>query len=589
MKKLFSLMLALALVMGLMAGCGNESTTPAASAGSAETAAPETQTNDDAQDTEQAAASSDMEEEGSAVEAGESGYTYEGEWAEYPLCDDGAETLTMWCEFPGFLAMVGINSYNEFTTFAAAQEATGVKIEFTEVSMTNANELFSLMCASGDMKDLISGAVNYYGSSAAAVEEEILVDLAEDAEQYMGNYMTILNDPANKNGKAQAYNAEGQLVEIKSIADNYLPTSGAQMRKDWLDEQNLEVPETVDELEEVLKAFKDAYNCDAPFRLSGETQVSCLVNGFGTAGASESSMNGNTVNMYLEDGEIKNGYQAEGYKAYLTMLNRWYEEGLLSKDFLTASSDGSQNNADGDITGGVCGVWYGQGNFIGQYETMAQTSEPDFSIVGVADFYDPEYVPDGINHFVSRSGNDASGASISVSTNCEDVELACKWLDYFWTEEGQLLCNYGIEGEGFEYGDDGQPHFTDFVVNSGNFQFYMVGYTLSGVPTYQDFDRQWFTYPDNVIEAFETWGDCSDDTMCLPTSLTLDTDQSDEYSNTFSDISTRASEMVGRFITGEADIDSEWDSFQQELVDMGLERCIEIYQEAYDAYLEHAA
>ena len=113
----------------------------------------------------------------------------------------------------------------------------------------------------------------------------------------------------------------------------------------------------------------------------------------------------------------------------------------------------------------------------------------------------------------------------------------------------------------------------------------MTGYTLSGVPSLQDFDKSFFTYGDNVLEAFDTWAASVDDQYTLPAALTLDTEQSDEYSALFNDINTMAEERVGKFITGELDIETEWDAFQEDLISMGIEDCIAIYQEAYDDYM----
>ncbi len=585
-KRTLALLLSTAMVLGLLAGCGGKAPDNTASA-SAPVAASETP----ATETEKPAAPvpASVDSAMSAPETEE--FVYEGEWASYPLCDPGTKTLTMWCEFPGFLTMVGIDSYNNCSVWDAAEQATGVHIEFTEVSMMNASEQFSLMCAANDMKDILGGAGSYYGSTAGAIEEEIIIDLAPYAQEYMGNYLTILNDPQYEYYKEKAYNSEGQLAEISSISDDFKPTSGTQIRKDWLEALKLEVPETYEDWENVLTAFKDNYGCTNALLLSGVTQMTNLVAGYGTAGAAEAAMGSSSaVNMYQIDGVIKNGYQDDGYREYLTMMHRWYQEGLLSKDFITASSDGSQNNTDGLILSGDSGIWFSQGNFITQYEQQARVSEPEFSVMGITDPYSPEFNPEKTTHFTAMGGGSAGGSSaLSISTNCKDVELACKWMDYFWTEEGQLLCNYGIEGEGFEYDADGNPQFTDFVVNGGNFQFMMTGYTLSGVPSLQDFDKSFFTYGDNVIEAFDTWGSCVDDKYTLPAAMTLNTDQNERYSAKFNDINTMAEERIGKFITGEADIETQWDAFQQDLTSMGLEDCIAIYQEAYDSYMEHHA
>lgn len=579
-----ALLLAVVMVLGLMAGCGGSATSaapadaPASEADAPEAGAPE--------------APAAPAEEGSAAEVGsaaeeiaaepeDEGYVYTGEWATYPI--DGNPTLTMWCEYPGFLAMVGLgNTYVGFSTWAAAEEATGVHIEFTEVGMDNAAEQFSLMCAANDMKDLLDSVGSYYGSTAAAVEDEIAIDLAEYAEEYMGNYMTILNDPKYHADKENAYNSEGQLVAISSISDDFKPQTGVQLRKDWLDEQGLDVPETYDDLEKVLIAFHDAYNCSDTLFMSS-TQETDLIAGYGTAGAAVSSMGGSANNMYVVDGEIRNGYQDESYKAYLTMMNKWYSEGLLSPDFITRASSAVSNNMDGYILDGSTGVWLSQGNFIDQY--MLQADDPNFEVVGIANPYSPEYNDGKTTHFTSSSGAAGGGHPMSVSTNCEDVELACKYLDYFWTEEGILLCNYGIEGEGFDYNANGEPEYSDMVKNGMNFQFMMVGYTLSGMPSLQDFDRAFFTYSDAVLSAFDTWAEYTDDAYVLPSAMTLSTDQSEEYSRIFGDLNTMAEERVGRFITGDLNLESDWDTFQEELESMGIQDCIDIYQEAYDDFM----
>lgn len=173
-------------MVGLLAGCGGgttESTKTSESEPPASTQAEAPVTEEQSAAPAQEPASD--QEEASTLEADED-YVYTGEWASYPLCDPGTKTLTMWCEFPGFLSMVGIDSYQDCSVFNAAEEATGVHIEFTEVSMMNASEQFSLLCAANDMKDIMGGVGSYYGSTAGAIEEEIIIDLAEPAEEYMG-------------------------------------------------------------------------------------------------------------------------------------------------------------------------------------------------------------------------------------------------------------------------------------------------------------------------------------------------------------------------------------------------------------------
>jgi len=51
-----------------------------------------------------------------------------------------------------------------------------------------------------------------------------------------------------------------------------------------------------------------------------------------------------------------------------------------------------------------------------------------------------------------------------------------------------------------------------------------------------------------------------------------------------SDINTFFAENYTTFIDGSRPL-SDWDNFQRDLMNTGLDRVIEIYQEAYDAYM----
>ena len=56
------------------------------------------------------------------------------------------------------------------------------------------------------------------------------------------------------------------------------------------------------------------------------------------------------------------------------------------------------------------------------------------------------------------------------------------------------------------------------------------------------------------------------------------------YNRIFSDIDTYMDETVSKFVVGDLSLD-QFDSFVQQLKDMGLEDCIAIEQAAYDRYL----
>lgn len=66
--------------------------------------------------------------------------------------------------------------------------------------------------------------------------------------------------------------------------------------------------------------------------------------------------------------------------------------------------------------------------------------------------------------------------------------------------------------------------------------------------------------------------------------LDLTEDEYDTYLDVWNDINTYLTQMHTAFVTGEKDIDAEWDTFQAELMDMGLQDVIDVYQAALDRF-----
>ena len=58
-----------------------------------------------------------------------------------------------------------------------------------------------------------------------------------------------------------------------------------------------------------------------------------------------------------------------------------------------------------------------------------------------------------------------------------------------------------------------------------------------------------------------------------------------ERKSIYSDIDTYMDETISKFVVGDLSLD-QFDSFVQQLKDMGIEDCIAIEQTAYDRYLE---
>ena len=578
MKKLLALLLVLTMMLTMLAACGSSS-----SSSDTDTAEETTETTEEeAEEEETEEAAEETAEAEETEETEEAAEEDKGEFtpasATLPISEDGA-TLTMFVELPGYMSGFNVNSYDDVEAFQYAEEITGVDIEFTIVNSETIDTQFTLMVASGNLTDLIAGGSSMYTSAEQQIEDGAAIDLLQ-YEDLLPNYFAALE--YYDDYQAVAISDSGVMPEVVGISDDYSVSAGMQIRSDWLEKLGMDVPSTYDEIYEVLTAFKVEFGADHALLLTGSAQLSGsgLVGGMGSIGYETDSDN----NMFVVDGVIQNGFLADGYKDYLEMIAQWYAEGLIASDFATAGSDPLTSDSDALIQGGNAGIWTSQSDNLDSNVLQGQSLDADYAIVAMAQ---PTLDGDLFHFGDDPVSSNAMGKSVAISEACEDIELACAWLDFWFTEEGITLANYGLEGVSFEYDDNGDPVYTDAVMNNPDFpmiSFAQTYYTVACVATVGDYDRAFAAYSDANLAAMELWTETSDNLYTIPSTLELTIDESTEYSSLWSDISTYASTEVFKFAMGQYNFEDDWDNFIETLESMGIDRCIEIYQDAYDRY-----
>jgi len=575
-RTILSVLLALTMLLALLSGCGSTAVPSAASAGpdSAAASAPEAAAPAAEPAAEPEAASAE-EAMASAVEEVPEEEEIPEVTISYPLEGDDLE-LSYFVSFPGNLATY-MESFDVHPGFMAAQEATGVKINFNAPSMENAFTQFELMVAADDFEDIVGGFGDMYmGGAAAAYEGDLIYDIAPLIAENAPDYQRVID--GNDAYKAFAYEPDGTMLGVYGVYkyDVSSVTNGVFIRQDWLDDLNLDLPVTYDDWHETLTAFKNEKGAEAGLLLpmGSESRGATYAGGYQTIGySSDARMSGG--HFFQVDGKVTSSLIDDNYRDYLTMINSWYEEGLVYHDFY---SNDTRDILDPLVYGNQVGIFDGKVDYITRFES----GDPNGAIrlTGIANPVKNEGDKSGFGNYVEQK------SSVSITTSCDNPELALQWLNYFFTEEGILLCNYGQEGVSFEYGPDGTPVFTDLILHNEDpwLQFGNVTrlYLLDEVlPTVYDQTRELSAYSEKEQEAIALWSDTKEAKYTMP-SVTLTTEENEELYKLLADIETYASENVIRFIIGDLDL-SEWDSFTATMRDMGIERCIEIYQGALDA------
>ena len=421
MKKLLSLLAVAAMAVSVFAGCGNtdDDKTPSSSEVVESSVAD--------------ASSEEVEEE----------FTY-------PVTP--AVHLTI--NFGGY-AGVETDPNRKLGGVGVFDEPTGVIVEDTGVSLDSGSEDFMLMLISGDLPDIICNnfTQTYSGGPTAAIDEGYIIDLTPYAE-YMPNYLAWLEE--NPVIKDQVYTEDGRLwcfanVEDQSVGD----THGIVLRKDILDALGKEIPTTIDEFYEVLKAVKANYPDMIPYA----SEMRWMWNN-GTTGCISSAFN-SSYGYYTIDGTtVEFGMYSDGFKEYLQTLNKWYKEGLIHPDYATI--------VKGDVRGGLA-----KGTiFAGQQDSgNSFTSANSCEIEGAEFIMIPHLIKEegGARYSFGTSGYVSIGTrNHSISTDCEDVIAAIRYEDFMFTEEGHNLYNYGVEGYAWEYDANGNIALTEMMTSDPN-------------------------------------------------------------------------------------------------------------------------
>lgn len=455
-------------------------------------------------------------------------------------------------------------------------EHTGVNIEWVfPTAGTDGAQAFNVMLASDTLPDII-----YWGlmkDVERLMEEGVVRDLTDYMAEYSPAYYEFLksNEIYDKYMKTDSgkYYGYGFFREDGGWNDTYL---GPVIRQDWLDELGLDTPKTISDWDEVIRAFNEKYDAVLSFAWS-RFKTTGISGAFGAYGAID-------FQMYIdENNKVQLAQAQEEWKNYMAKLNEWWEAGLLDQDVMTIDDRAAQTKA----LNGVMGISITSMGQLTNWRTDAEQAGTGANWIGL------QY-PKGDDGTLSMVfGGPGIGDSASViTTSCpaEKLEIAMRLLDYAYTDEGFLYWNFGTKGVSWDYDENGEPAYTELVTQDpdglNNAISKYSGSVWSG-SCIQATKLLYLKNTEEAVKANDLWYYENKDVAenwKFPTGVTFTTDESNELDELVSAISTYVSEMAVKYITGEESLDN-FDDFLEQLDAMGLQRVLEIYQEAYDRFL----
>lgn len=598
-KKIVTLMLSLTMAAGLLSGCTSSSTS-----GNASDTGAAVQTAENME--EAVAAASSAEDSGLTAE--------EQEAVDAGLINlDG--TLPIITDPEAFEAKYGkisaliVNSADRVVPVEDLEmckvwfEDTGIEFEWQAIPSEGAQEKINLMLASGEELPDVFWSFGDGKSGNIVVQyadQDIFMPTEGLINEYMPSLKKILDDSENYWSEITA--PDGHTYGFPYIEEMYgLVLTGGPLliNKTWLDEVGREVPTTVDEWVDCLKAFRDGGDLNGNGAQDeipmatwfGATDTFGSYNMFyrftGAFGCADSYCGGNAYadHLRLVDGKVTFTAQDEAFRKTAAFFNMLYNEGLIWNGSFEADESASYKSSliKEDVARiGCFGTW----------------TDQEITNLDVHD----EYVAiprlqgeAGMTGFENNYSELQDSSNTAITTTCKFPHVVAKFVDYMVGDPAiSIQSNWGAEGYNYVKDENGilrtpldeqgryqpQTEYTTFGearVNSTTTRGSMIvlneyyetvaGYAYDAV---QLLENQKTNGKDEIMEEYDT----------IPRVMMTTTELSRlaQIQPTISDIVDR---YINQWVTGGV-TDDNWNAYLGELQSAGVEELVSIYQSAVD-------
>jgi putative aldouronate transport system substrate-binding protein len=439
---------------------------------------------------------------------------------------------------------------------------------------------YNLILQEEKLPHIMSGDAFNSTEATELMNEGLIVDLTDYLPKYAPDYWAYITDPANEVDYKSLLTADGRVYGFGALMeeDFNIAYLGPVIRKDWLEECNLDEPVTLADWENVLVTFKEKYGAVLSFAPSRFNWA-----GIGSGTGAFAPL---TDKYYVDENQKVQFANAQvEWRKMLEVLNRWYDMNLLDKDFAT--------NSDSDVRAKVLrnevGISFTAMSQMTTWIEDAQAQKTGAEWMGIEYPREAAGVPTKYIYIEKGLRSTTNAAVITTSCSEQEIIAACKLLNYGFTEDGILYWNYGKEGVSYVLDENGQPQFTDVVTSdalgiSEACKKY-TGTFAAGISIQQ---RAYVDakFAKEASEAVEKWITNTEAKKYILPTTAKTTAVAAELNDAKSMISTYVKEMALKFVTGTEELtDANWQKYLNQLESYGLSRVLQIEQDAYDKYL----
>ena len=466
----------------------------------------------------------------------------------------------------------------ELKWYDVAEERTGIHVNyidgpleindtFTEVDQRLASRTLpdATMCRLAQAK--------VYGAQGA------FVDLAPYIAEYAPNIQAYID--ARPEYKAYVSDEKGRIFGFVREQPRLIEL--ISYRADHFKEAGIDVSEvrTVEDFTNAMRTLKAYFGATNPnyYPLSGRDNPLRFCYLFNSVAYIDENSSGGIY--YAQDKANRFNIKADQAYEWIETMKLWYDEGLINPSWIEGT------NTEGDWEAQML-----QGNasiccdFYNRAEWFMSNGGPEI---------DPDYDMQVMDMLVDENGNVLKGSpsdlygtdnAIAVNANCDEetIKTICEFMDYFYSEEGIVLANWGVEGESFVTNEDGSKSFiVDYSVEetkpAGEKRWSFLSDRLT---VCKPVDQAAF-YAWNTPLVAEAAGRVIKDENLLETPVVVYTAEEEQnLTNLIAGVYNSETSALTSFIVGNTELnEANWQSFIDQMDSLGLSQIEEIQLNAY--------
>lgn len=481
------------------------------------------------------------------------------------------------------------------------EEMFNINFNFELVPSDGAKEKRQISLASGDYPDayILTHYIDQFSQADLLKfgKQGVIVPLNDLIDKYAPNIKAAME--SNSDLKTLNTAPDGNIYGLVAYTQCFHCSYPSKMwiNSGWLDKLNLEMPKTPEEFKNVLKAFKtqdpNGNGKADEVALSGSTEefgvrvLPFLMNGF--------VYNDDRNYLNMANNKVESAAIKPEWKEGLAYVKSLYDEGLIDPGAFTQNAEAFKKigeNADAEILGA------GAGMHPAIFIDLAGPRSANYNPVP------PLQGPKGAFATHDNGGVSPGGKFVITNKASEEAQIALiKLADYMYTAEGQTNAGSGMKGIDWEDPAPGDKALGEGVEPkvktipgvegeeprnagwSGMGHFYMPKeYRDSWVQGTDILDPS--NYERRLYEATLLYEGSEPKELFPLWSIWVDPAQIDEMSMLQTNIRNYIEQSSLQFVTGNKDLEKDWDSYVEGLKNLKLDRYLEILQSAYDASLK---